>query len=112
MGVLFSKVQLNADNGATEEFLCAGIPDCAEDLEDWVAYQDFLEDNLDAEFLDMEVQSYIYGDGETYMANEYEIAAYTQRGETFLSHPCVQQTQDSRFTVLLDVEENYEMEMI
>ena len=112
MGVLFSKVHLTADNGSTEEFLCAGIPEEEADLEDWTAYQDFLEDNPDAEYLTAEVKSYIYGEGEPYRANEYEIAAYTQRGDDFLSHPGVQQTQESEFTILLDQEENFDMEVL
>ena len=111
MAVLFSKVQLHADNGSCEEFLCGGIPDSEGDLEDWTAYQNFIEDNPDASNMTVTVESYVYGAGETYRADEYEIALFTMQGEDFLSHPAVQKTQDSEFVILLDQEEHIEIEM-
>ena len=106
MAVLFSKVTMTADNGSSEEFLVGGIPDCEADLEGWTAYDDFLEDNPDAIDMEVEVDSYVYGEGECSNANEYEIAAFTRRGEDFLNHPDVQITQRSGFIILLDPDES------
>ncbi len=111
MGLLFSKVKLSADNGSTEELLCSGIPTCESDLEDWKLYSNFLEDNTDAEFIDVEVDSYIYGEGETVNANCYEIADYTRRGDRFFNNPNVHKQDSSKFIILLDQEQNNEMEM-
>lgn len=105
MAVVFSKVSLLADNGSNEEFLCSGIPDREEDLRDWTAYDNFLEDNPDAESIDVTVESYSYGEGERFIANEYEVAAFTQRGEGFLTHPGVNNIGTSKFVILTDNED-------
>lgn len=111
MSVLFSKVSLTADNGSTDEFLCSGIPSCEDDLEGWAVYDDFIEDNPDAQDIRAIVESYLRGEGETQAASEDEIADFTQRGEDFLTCEDVQLTQKSDFIILLDQEEDMEMEM-
>lgn len=110
MAVVFSRVSLLADNGSTEDFLVGGIPESADDLEGWTAYENFLEDNPDAKDIDINVSSYQYGEGEVLPANVYEVAAFTLRGERFLTHPDVHLTQTDRFIILLDQEESEEME--
>lgn len=47
MAVLFSAVTLTADNNQVE-FLAAGVPRDADDLEGWTAYENFV-DELDSE---------------------------------------------------------------
>ena len=49
MAVLFSAVTLSADNNQVE-FLTAGIPRDADDLEGWAAFEDFMDD-LDENFM-------------------------------------------------------------
>ena len=61
--LLFSKVTLTADNGSTDEFYCGGIVNCEENLENVDAYADFLEDNPDAESIEVESRVYSYGEG-------------------------------------------------
>ena len=56
--LLFSKVTLTADNGSTDEFYCGGIVNCEENLENVDAYADFLEDNPDAESIEVESRVY------------------------------------------------------
>lgn len=110
MAVLFSNILLSADNGSTDSFLCGGIPDKAEDFENWTTYQNFLEDNPEIEAIDVEVKSYVYGDGELMDANEHEVAYFTMRGESFLKRSTVRLYDESNFIILTD-NENIEMEM-
>ena len=110
MAVLFSHILLSDDNGSTDSFLCSGIPDKAEDFENWTTYQNFLEDNPEIEAIDVEVKSYVYGDGELTDANEHEIAYFTMRGESFLKRSTVRLYDESNFIILTD-NENIEMEM-
>lgn len=68
MAVLFSAVTLTADNNQVE-FLAAGIPRDADDLEGWTAYEDFM-DELDSEQeVSVHVEAYLYGEGETFKAS-------------------------------------------
>lgn len=99
MSVMFSKVTLTADNGSTATLLCSGLPKDHYDLEDWTIYQKFISDNLNSQSVKAEVDTYVYGDGEVFIANEYEVAAFTGRGEKFLHHPDVHWQSSSAFTV-------------
>ena len=113
MAVLFSHITLSADNGSTETFLCSGIPENEWDLENWTTYQSFLEDNPEIESIDVEVKSFIYGDGEIMDANEYEVAYFTQRGENFIERSTVKPYEESNFIILTDndIEEEPTMDM-
>ena len=99
MAVMFSKVKLTADNGSTATLLCSGCPKDHYDLEDWTIYQKFMSDNLHSTSVKAEVETYLYGKGEVFTANEYEVAAFTGRGEKFLRHPDVHLQSQSEFTV-------------
>lgn len=67
MAVLFSAVTLTADNNQVE-FLAAGVPRDADDLEGWTAYENFV-DELDSEQeVSVHVEAYLYGEGETFKA--------------------------------------------
>jgi len=106
MAVLFSKVALLADDcESTVEFLVCGIPQDEDDLKGYTAYDDFVEEHSESEFFDVEVESYVYGDGETQTANEYEIEAFAQRGEDFVNHPDVQITQKLSFEIINNAED-------
>ena len=74
MAVLFSHITLSAENGSTETFLCGGIPENEEALENWTAYQNFLEDNPEIESIDVEVKSFLYGEGEIVDAGEESVS--------------------------------------
>ena len=59
MAVLFSAVRPTADNNQVE-FLAAGIPRDADDLEGWTAYENFM-DELDSEQeVGVHVEAYIW----------------------------------------------------
>lgn len=110
MAVLFSHITLSAENGSTETFLCGGIPENESGLEHWTAYQNFLEDNPEIESIDVEVKSFVYGEGEITDANEYEVAYFTKRGPDFLERSTVKPYEESNFIILTDNEEMEETE--
>ncbi|MBR5614874.1 MAG: hypothetical protein IKW64_06235 [Clostridia bacterium] len=110
MAVLFSHITLSAENGSTETFLCGGIPENESGLENWTAYQNFLEDNPEIESIDVEVKSYVYGEGEITDANEYEVAYFTKRGPDFLERSTVKPYEESNFIILTDNEDFEETE--
>lgn len=83
MAVLFSQVTVSADNGSKESFLCSGIPKREANLKNWIKYQNFMKDNPDAETVEVNVKSFVYGDGEMTDANEYEVAYFTKGEKNF-----------------------------
>ena len=102
MAVLFSKVNLAADNGAKTVFLCCGVPGYAKDLDGYTAYEEFLDNNQEARTITANVDSYIYGEGEVVDANLYEIAYFSMRGEEFYSRPGVSEYGHSSFAIDVD----------
>ena len=99
MAVLFSKVTLTADNGNTASFLCSGCPVNTSDLAGWTAYQKFMSDNHGCNSVKAEVDTYLYGEGDVNIANEYEVAYFTCRGEDFLTRSTVHRQDNSSFTI-------------
>ena len=80
MAVLFSAVTLTADNHQVE-FLAAGIPRVANDLDGWTAYEIFM-DELDSEQeVGVRVEAYLYGEGETIKATPEEVAYFKMRAD-------------------------------
>ena len=69
MAVQFSKVTLTADNGNTVSFLCSGCPINTSDLAGWTKYQRFMSDNHDCQSIKADVDTYLYGEGDTNNAN-------------------------------------------
>ena len=100
MAVLFSQVIVLSDNGTKESFLCSGIPKREANLKNWVKYQNFMKDNPDTETVEVNVKSFVYGDGEITDANEYEAAYFTKRGEDFLERSTVKPYGESKFIIL------------
>ena len=99
MSKLFSRVSLTADNGSTDEYLCPGIPDTEEQIADTDGYCDFIEDNTDAESVTVDVEHYIYGEGESENADEDDIAEFEKRGEDFLNSDEVDYLDYNRFVI-------------
>ena len=102
MAVLFSKVNLVADNGAKAVFLCCGIPDGTKCLDGYSAYEEFIDENNEARSIKADIDSYIYGEGEVVEANLYEIAYFSMRGEDFFSRPGVSEYGHSSFAIDVD----------
>ena len=90
MAILFSAVTATADDEQVE-FLCAGIPRELDDLEGWVAFEDFLGEIDKSTEVAVHVESYLYGEAETYTATPEEVAYMQIRidmDENFLSGHC------------------------
>lgn len=64
MAILFSKVSLKADD-SIEEFLIGGAPSDEDELSGWAPYDDFIESLTDEAEIEVYVESYLYGEGET-----------------------------------------------
>ena len=103
--MLFSKVTLTADNGSTDEFLCSGIVNCEEDLENADLYNEFLEDNPDADSIVVDSKAYSYGEGESEKASEDDLIYLATRGEDFLASNEVDEIESSHFIILTDNED-------
>ena len=103
--MLFSKVTLTADNGSTDEFLCSGIVNCEEDLENSDLYNEFLEDNPDADSIVVDSKAYSYGEGESEKASEDDLIYLATRGEDFLASNEVDEIESSHFIILTDNED-------
>ena len=112
MAVLFSAVTVTADNNQVE-FLAAGIPRDADDLEGWAAFEDFM-DELDSEQeVGVHVEAYLYGEGETVKATPEEVAYVTMRADAdaeFLHDHC-DNIEDADFSIQWSPDELYGTEM-
>lgn len=111
MALLFSHITISADNGSTETFLCGGIPKSEDDFENLIAYQNFLESNTDVESIEVDVKSYVYGEGKVLVADQYEVAYFTSRGPEFINKSNVEPYDESNFTIFTENEETMEMGM-
>ena len=110
MALLFSAVTVTADQ-AEAEFLVFGIPTSAEDLEDWIAYNELVDSLGREQELAVHVESYLYGEGETVKASPEEVAYLTMRSDrdpAFLSRHC-DNFADSDFTILFTPEETEDL---
>lgn len=103
--LLFSKVTVTADNGSTDEFFCVGIVNCEEDLENVDAYADFLEDNPEAESIEVESRAFSYGKGESEKPDDEELAEIADMGDEFLNSDEVDEIESANFIILTDNED-------
>lgn len=78
MALLFSRVTLRANNGEAV-FLTCGTPKSAEDLENYTAFQEFLDGLDDKTVINTTAESLLYGDGEVFEADINEVAYFTIR---------------------------------
>lgn len=112
MAVVFSAVTLTADNNQVE-FLAAGIPRDADDLEGWAAFEDFMDDLDSEQEVGVHVEAYLYGEGETVKATPEEVVYFTMRtdaDEEFLHDHC-DNIEDADFTIRWSPDELYGTEM-
>ena len=99
MGILFSKVTATSNNDEICEFYCSGIPSFHDELLSSPDYEDFIDNNSFSD-LEINIESYIYGEGETVKADIKDILNLTSE-EDFLSHPDVQLIEESSLFVEL-----------
>lgn len=79
MAILFSQVTLSNDYYGTAEFFVSGYPQDADDLEGWCAFDDYTDEIEDSCSIDVHVEAYLYGEGETVPATPEEVAYMMMR---------------------------------
>ena len=79
MAILFSHVTLSNEYYGTTEFLVSGYPQDADDLQGWCAFDDYMDEVEDSCAIDVHVEAYLYGEGETVTATPEEVAYMMMR---------------------------------
>ena len=90
MAILFSAVGVKAGEEQTS-LLVSGIPKSYEDLSGWRAFEHFLMDVDQEANIQVDVKSYLYGEGEVFKASLEEVAYMMKRMERqrdFLEDRC------------------------
>ena len=91
MALLFSHVRVSAPDGGEAEFLVKGIPRDYDDLENYTAFEDFLDGIEEETEISVHAEAYLYSEGETFTASMEEVAYFhlrMQKDENFLSGHC------------------------
>ena len=79
MAILFSHVTLSNEYYGTAEFLVSGYPQDTDDLQGWCAFDDYMDEVEDSCAIDVHVEAYLYGEGETVTATPEEVAYMMMR---------------------------------
>ena len=90
MALRFSAVKLTAQE-KSGELLVSGVPTGYEDLTGWTAFDNFLKDIDDEDKVNVQVNTYLYGEDEIVDADPAEVAYMKQRQEAnpnFLNDRC------------------------
>ena len=99
MAILFSAVGVKVGEEQTS-LLVSGVPKGYEDLSGWRAFEHFLMDVDQESDIQVDVKSYLYGDGEVFRASVEEVTYMMKRLEmrsNFLEDRC-QCVGNSTFT--------------
>ena len=87
--------------------LPTGIPLVAADIEAWIAYESFIAELDSDQDVSVQVEAYLYGEGETVKATPEEVAYFTMRMDAdtrFLQDRC-KNTEDMDFTISWSTEQ-------
>ena len=90
MALVFSKVTVSSPNGI-KSFLACGIPHNYDDLDGYVAMDEYLDEIEEDIKLEVATETYTYGDGQYYSATLEELAYMNMRmleDELFLQNHC------------------------
>ena len=90
MAILFSAVGVKAGE-ETVSLLVPGTPEKSEDLSGWKVYESFLMDIGKEAEVTVDVESYLYGEGEVFQASMEEVGYMGMRirmQENFLEDRC------------------------
>lgn len=97
MSKIFSLVELETNTGVFDSGYMGGIPD-REDIENSDIYQDLLEDCGGAESIQVTVNSYSYGEGESQPADGKDLE-YIRAQKNFTERDEVDWLQSDSFTI-------------
>lgn len=98
MSKIFSVVELETSTGISDSGLMGGIPD-REDVENSDLYQELVEDCGGLEYINVTVNSYSYGDGESENVSEEDLK-WIKSQEDYINNDEVTPLQDAVFTIL------------
>ena len=98
MSKIFSVVELETNTGISDSGLMGGIPD-REDVEGADIYQELVEDCGGSEYINVTVNSYIYGEGESENASGEDLE-WIKSQPDFINSDEVTPLQDTSFTIL------------
>lgn len=98
MSKIFSVVELETSTGISDSGLMGGIPD-HEDVENSALYQKLVEDCGSSEYVNITVNSYIYGEGESENANDEDLK-WIKSQEDFINSDEATPIQNTNFTIL------------
>lgn len=97
MSKLFSFVELETNTGISDSGLMGGIPD-REDVKNSDLYQELLEDCGDSASIQVTVNSYTYGEGESEPADDEDLE-YIRSRKDFTDRDEVDRLQSDIFTI-------------
>lgn len=113
MAILFSQVTLSNEYYGTTEFFVSGYPQDADDLEGWCAFEKYADEIEDSCSIDVHVEAYLYGEGETVTATPEEVAYMMMRMDwdpEFLAEHC-DNIGDCDFVIDWDGDPVYSLEL-
>ena len=90
MALKFSAVKLTAQEKSSK-LLVGGVPTGSEDLQGWTAFDNFMKDIVGEAKVNVQVNTYLYGEGEIVDADPAEVVYMKQRQEAnpnFLNDRC------------------------
>lgn len=91
MAILFSRVTMSHEDYGTSEFFSCGYPTELDDLGGCIACEEYLEEIEGDATIDVHVEAFLYGEGETCWATPAELAYMIKRMEmddNFLKGHC------------------------
>lgn len=98
MSKIFSVVELETNTGIQDNGLMGGIPD-REDIESSDLYQELVEDCGGLEYINVKINSYIYGDGESENTSEEDLK-WIKSQPDFINSDEATPIQNISFTIL------------
>jgi hypothetical protein len=98
MSKIFSVVELETNTSISDSGLMGGIPD-REDVEGSYLYQELVEDCGGSEYINVTVNSYSYGEGESENASDEDLE-WIKSQPDFINSDKVTPLQDTSFTIL------------
>lgn len=90
MALKFSAIKLTAQEKSSK-LLVGGVPTGSEDLQGWTAFDNFMKDIVGEAKVNVQVNTYLYGEGEIVDADPAEVVYMKQRQEAnpnFLNDRC------------------------
>jgi len=97
MSKIFSFVEIETNTGISDRGYMGGIPD-REDMESSDLYQELMEDCGDTESIQVTVNSYTYGEGESEPADDKDLE-YIRSQKDFTERDEVDWLQSDSFTI-------------